>query len=408
MTTQDSVYETAVFDGEYGVETFETGWGASSSLSLTPDELELATFSTQDVETFDRDWGPFEGAKARLPSGAVEPFALFDGATIELVIDGGSTQTITFNTAHFVDIAGATAAEVVARMDAVASDADFSVYAEGRVLVESQNEASTTPLDVSTVRVLPTSTATALGFSTATQEPFLTPRVAVGSGHPENSKSDGVLTLLEAATFTQGTLPVTSVEDFEAGWGGNETFTTPEDSLFPGDVANNSLAASEFNTTDDDFEGFDREWSGNESFIVPSNDIFPGGSLSAAASFNNAGVLVDHESFSPLRAAQAVFRILTAEVGGTYVLGVNGLTAEYTAIAGDNVNDIAQELATRITNPAREVTGTFAGSSGRTDIFVDGPAAFDIMTINGPTSAHVLDETAERKDIEWLSPLFGA
>lgn len=56
---------------------------------------------------------------SRMPalSGA-EPFALADGQTLQIKIDGGSTQTLTFSTGQFAAIGAATSAEVVAAINA--------------------------------------------------------------------------------------------------------------------------------------------------------------------------------------------------------------------------------------------------------------------------------------------------
>jgi len=51
-------------------------------------------------------------------SGGAEPFALVDGDTLTIQIDGGGTQTITFHAIDFVDVADATLAEVLAVLGA--------------------------------------------------------------------------------------------------------------------------------------------------------------------------------------------------------------------------------------------------------------------------------------------------
>jgi hypothetical protein len=81
-----------------------------------------------------------------------ETFALVDGQTLVLIIDGGSPQTATFNTADFVDIANATAAEVAQVINTDipgvnASDVGGSVQIEGGIqslFVDPAGTATTT------------------------------------------------------------------------------------------------------------------------------------------------------------------------------------------------------------------------------------------------------------------------
>ena len=81
-----------------------------------------------------------------------ENFALSDGETLVLRIDGGAAQTATFNTADFVDIANATAAEVAAVIQAdipgvTAVDASGAVQITGgdlSLLVDPAGTATTT------------------------------------------------------------------------------------------------------------------------------------------------------------------------------------------------------------------------------------------------------------------------
>ncbi len=58
--------------------------------------------------------GATDGSPAESISGNAETYDLADGETLLMKIDGGSEDTATFNTADFVDIDAATAAEVAA------------------------------------------------------------------------------------------------------------------------------------------------------------------------------------------------------------------------------------------------------------------------------------------------------
>lgn len=88
------------------------------------------------------------------------PFALVDGQTLVLDVDGGGDDTATFNTADFSDIASASAAEVAAvintDIDGVVADV---VGLRVRVRTDSTGEAATLQRTGGT--------ATALGFSSA-------------------------------------------------------------------------------------------------------------------------------------------------------------------------------------------------------------------------------------------------
>lgn len=58
------------------------------------------------------------GAPARLPGDGTEPFALADGLTLAVAVNGEAAEVVTFSAADFADIGQATAAEVVALLGA--------------------------------------------------------------------------------------------------------------------------------------------------------------------------------------------------------------------------------------------------------------------------------------------------
>lgn len=97
---------------------------------------------------------------AAIKSGNAETYALVDGQTLTVKVDGGSEQTATFNTGDFADIGNATAAEVAAVIttDIVGATAND---AGGYVRIESDNgDGETSSVEVTG------GTETALGFST--------------------------------------------------------------------------------------------------------------------------------------------------------------------------------------------------------------------------------------------------
>ena len=112
---------------------------------------------------------------AAITSGNAETYALTDGFTLDVAVDGGGVLTATFNTADFGNIALATAAEVAA---VITTDITGATAADvgGSVVITSSTTGSSSNLTVSG------GTAnTALGFST-TQVNGVTSWVEVGSG----------------------------------------------------------------------------------------------------------------------------------------------------------------------------------------------------------------------------------
>ena len=69
----------------------------------------------------------FDAAPASVTASNTENYALADGETLTFTVDGGSLQTVTFNTAEFVSIGAATAAEVAAVINAEATGVQVDV-----------------------------------------------------------------------------------------------------------------------------------------------------------------------------------------------------------------------------------------------------------------------------------------
>jgi hypothetical protein len=97
---------------------------------------------------------------ATLTSGNAETYSFTDGETLIIKVDGGSAQTCTFNTADFVSITAATAAEVAVVINADTTGCTAS-GATGSVVIVSDTTGST-----SSVQDTGTGTESALGFST--------------------------------------------------------------------------------------------------------------------------------------------------------------------------------------------------------------------------------------------------
>jgi hypothetical protein len=95
-----------------------------------------------------------------------ETYALSDGDTIEIKVDGGVVQTITFNAGDFVDIANATASEVASVIDGDLDDGG-AVAALGKVRIFSDLEGTG-----SSIQVIGGTANTALGFVTTLMKGF--------------------------------------------------------------------------------------------------------------------------------------------------------------------------------------------------------------------------------------------
>lgn len=92
------------------------------------------------------DAGSFGSDHATLTS-ATGPYALANGDTLTLAVDGGVPVTVTFNSADFVDITQATAAEVAAVLEAQVQGVAAS-FEDGRLSLQSATAGATSSLAV--------------------------------------------------------------------------------------------------------------------------------------------------------------------------------------------------------------------------------------------------------------------
>jgi len=82
-------------------------------------------------------------------AGGVEPFALVDGDTLQIAVDGGLTQTVTFNTGEFAAIGAATAEEVAAVINGELVGASATVVGAGtKVRVTSDSKGTGSQINV--------------------------------------------------------------------------------------------------------------------------------------------------------------------------------------------------------------------------------------------------------------------
>lgn len=87
-----------------------------------------------------------------------EPFALADGQTLQVAIDGGAIQTVTFATVDFASIGAARATEVAAAISSALTGATAAQTGRGRVTIRSDSTGRHSSV------VVAGGTATALGF----------------------------------------------------------------------------------------------------------------------------------------------------------------------------------------------------------------------------------------------------
>ncbi len=93
-------------------------------------------------------------------TGGTETWNLTNGDTLQVIVDGGAPQTVTFNTGDFVDIDAATADEIVTVINTDVVGATASADPNNRVIVVSD----TTGAESSVVITNVTGTATELHF----------------------------------------------------------------------------------------------------------------------------------------------------------------------------------------------------------------------------------------------------
>ena len=132
-TTETSVKATGTFSTPAIGET----QGELLSGNAGPYNLEPAQVLTFQGSNDGGAWGPtnvtFDAAAGYAQTdegggaGGTEPFALANLDTLIFAVDGGGLQTVTFNTAEFVNIAAATAAEVAAVINGEATGMQATV-----------------------------------------------------------------------------------------------------------------------------------------------------------------------------------------------------------------------------------------------------------------------------------------
>lgn len=148
--------------------------------TLAPVTNSLSTPWSFAVDAESEDYGPITGyagtidtiqtpvtgwsAAAWLFNGTPEPYDLDDGDTLQIQIDGGIVQTVTFETGDFVDIDAATAAEVAAVIAASITGGDSDAIGTlVRILSDTEGTGSS-------VQIVGGTAAVKLDFSTDIME----------------------------------------------------------------------------------------------------------------------------------------------------------------------------------------------------------------------------------------------
>lgn len=142
----------------------------------------------------------FNGVAAARETTSGGPFALVNGQTTTVKIDGGTLHTITYATGNFVSIGAATAAEVVAVMNAYFAangvPAVATVTSSTKVTITSTTKGTDSHVEVTSA-----GTATALDFATAEVD---------GTG---NVATLAAVTLAEVKTIVEAAVTGVTVSD---------------------------------------------------------------------------------------------------------------------------------------------------------------------------------------------------
>lgn len=131
----------------------------------------------------------FNASAAALTNQNNATYGLADGDTLTVQIDGGSTQTVTFHSSEFVDISAATAAEVVAVLNASLVGASASVASGPKVTITSDKKGTGSSVHVTG------------GSANASGKLHFSTSAATGSG---NVSDIGAVTAVEATSVLSG------------------------------------------------------------------------------------------------------------------------------------------------------------------------------------------------------------
>lgn len=143
------------------------------TLKITRDAAGLATAT-------------FTATAAFIDSTGNDPYTLANAQTLAVRINGGTTQTVVFHTADFVDITAATDAEIAPLLQAALTGATVTVIGAGGVKITSNRKGSS-----SRVEIVGGTAAAALGFAVS---------IASGTG---NVADAAAVTVAEIKTIVE-------------------------------------------------------------------------------------------------------------------------------------------------------------------------------------------------------------
>jgi flagellar hook-associated protein FlgK len=139
MTLQD------LLDGLNSVPHLTAFVDGAGKLTMKADSGYGFDFS-QRLDAVPVEGGTF-GSENAVIAGGTFPAALTNGSTLQLAVDGGAAQTITFNATDFANIGAATAAEVAAVINTQATGVTASVV-DGRLVIGSNTTGTNSSLAI--------------------------------------------------------------------------------------------------------------------------------------------------------------------------------------------------------------------------------------------------------------------
>ncbi len=302
------------------------------------------------------------------------PFGLVNGDTLDVAVDGGSPQTITFLTADFISIGAATNAEVVAVIDRDLVGGKSFIINVPTPFVAIETENLTGTGDASSIEITGGSITPGIFALGKTRSPIQ--KLGHSSGpHPGtgNVGNEGAVLLSELVAIINGSAALTAIfaaadiqpnptnlvirlssttpttgtmqadasalattlglttgvpvgptgttaepeDDFEDGWLNNEDYFFDLDDV----IAGPGIEAASFDVgTPQDFEDFEEEWDSNESFDftlgAATAALYDG---TASEAFEDFEEVILEGSVTVLPAADLVVRTSHGLTGGQRV-----------------------------------------------------------------------------------------
>jgi len=165
------------------------------------------------LDTLPNEAGTFGGGQASLGTGGAGPFALADGATLDLVGPGGPF-TVTFSSTDFADVNAATAQEIAAVVNADAGAIANGLHAVSqgdRLFLQTQGTGASETFQVAGGSALGTLGWTAGTTVTGSDEPV---EVTISGAY---TGSNGRWTFVPSGDGTVGETPGLQVSVFDEG-----------------------------------------------------------------------------------------------------------------------------------------------------------------------------------------------